>query len=83
MCFTKPQDVVFKDRRYFCEPYPHRWVVRDAQDSTAGAGWDSLGVLRHPDKVNGVDRWVGNAARMIDKLGDDYGSLYDCRCRNQ
>ena len=23
-CFTKPQDVVFKDRRYFREPYPHR-----------------------------------------------------------
>lgn len=29
-CFTKPQDVVFKDRRYFCEPYEHRWVIRDA-----------------------------------------------------
>ncbi len=29
MCFTKPQDVVFKDRRYFCEPYPHRWVIQD------------------------------------------------------
>lgn len=28
-CFTKPQDVVFKDRRYFREPYPHRWVIRD------------------------------------------------------
>ena len=28
-CFTKPQDVVFKDRRYFLEPYPHRWVIRD------------------------------------------------------
>ena len=30
-CFTKPQDVVFKDRRYFCEPYVHRWVIRDAR----------------------------------------------------
>jgi predicted acetyltransferase len=30
-CFAKPQDVVFKDRRYFCEPYPHRWVIRDDQ----------------------------------------------------
>jgi len=28
-CFTKPQDVVFRDRRYFREPYPHRWVMRD------------------------------------------------------
>jgi len=29
-CFTKPVDVVFRDRRYFREPYPHRWVIRDA-----------------------------------------------------
>ena len=32
MCFTKPEDIVFKERRYFREPYPHRWVIRDAQD---------------------------------------------------
>ena len=32
-CFTKPEDVVFKDRRYFREPYPHRWVIRDTQGS--------------------------------------------------
>jgi len=32
-CFTKPEDVVFKDRRYFIEPYPHRWVIRDTQAS--------------------------------------------------
>jgi len=32
-CFTKPEDVVFADQRYFCEPYPHRWVIRDTQDS--------------------------------------------------
>jgi len=28
-CFLKPQDYVFKERRYFREPYPHRWVIRD------------------------------------------------------
>jgi len=28
-CFTKPQDVVFRERRYFREPYPNRWVIRD------------------------------------------------------
>ncbi len=28
-CFTKPQDIVFKTQRYFREPYPHRWVIRD------------------------------------------------------
>ncbi len=30
-CFTKPRDVVFRDRRYFREPYPHRWVMRNMQ----------------------------------------------------
>lgn len=28
-CFTKPQDHVFKTRRYFNEPPSHRWIVRD------------------------------------------------------
>jgi predicted N-acetyltransferase YhbS len=28
-CFTKPQDVIFKERRYFHEPYPHRWIIKD------------------------------------------------------
>lgn len=28
-CFTKPQDFVFKTRRYFQEPYKHRWTIRD------------------------------------------------------
>ena len=32
-CFTKPQDTVFKDQRYFCEPYEHRWVIRDDQNA--------------------------------------------------
>lgn len=30
-CFTGPNDQVFRDRRYFVEPYPHRWVVRNAE----------------------------------------------------
>ncbi len=28
-CFIKPQDVVFHVRRYFRDPYPHRWIIRD------------------------------------------------------
>lgn len=28
-CFTKPGDEVFRERRYFREPYPHRWLIRD------------------------------------------------------
>lgn len=37
-CFTKPQDVVFKDRRYFREPYPHRWIVRNGAMIVAHIG---------------------------------------------
>ena len=29
-CFLKPQDTVFRTQRYFREPYPHRWIIRDA-----------------------------------------------------
>lgn len=28
VCFTKAQDAVFQRRRYFVDPYPHRWVIR-------------------------------------------------------
>jgi len=28
-CFKKPQDHVFKDRRYFKDPYQHRWVIKN------------------------------------------------------
>jgi len=44
-CFTGPQDVVFKTRRYFHEPYPHRWVIRDER----GAVVAHIGV--HDKKV--------------------------------
>lgn len=27
-CFTKPHDIVFRDRRYFKEPPRHRWIIR-------------------------------------------------------
>lgn len=37
-CFTKPHDAVFKRRRYFIEPYPHRWVVRDDDRLIAHVG---------------------------------------------
>ena len=31
-CFLKPQDYVFKERRYFRIPYPHRWVIRNGDE---------------------------------------------------
>ena len=64
-CFTKPQDVVFQTRRYFREPYPHRWILEDgrgnviahvgAHDKTVAAGGTSYRVAGiaevcvHPD----------------------------------
>ncbi len=29
LCFTKPCDAIFKERRYFNEPPSHRWLMRD------------------------------------------------------
>ena len=49
-CFTKPQDVVFKDRRYFREPYPHRWVIRDESNTIIA----QIGV--HEKQVEAEDR---------------------------
>ena len=30
-CFTKPQDAVFKERRYFAQPPAHRWMIRSPE----------------------------------------------------
>ena len=30
-CFTGPDDHVFRERRYFIDPYPNRWIVRGAE----------------------------------------------------
>ncbi len=29
-CFTKPEHARFKSQRFFYEPYPHRWILRDS-----------------------------------------------------
>ncbi len=34
-CFTGPQNAVFQTRRYFHDPYPHRWIVRDERGALA------------------------------------------------
>ena len=35
-CFTKPEDAVFRHRRYFLEPPQHRWLVRDTDGQLVG-----------------------------------------------
>ena len=32
ICFTKPGDEVFRERRYFKEPPSHRWFIRDKEE---------------------------------------------------
>lgn len=79
LCFTKPQDVVFRERRYFHEPPAHRWTVRDQQGRLAGhiavhekrvesaTGMDRAGgvaeVCVHPDA-----RGQGLAMRLLDAV---------------
>lgn len=48
-CFTKSADVVFKHRRYFVDPYPHRWVVRNDDGAlVAHVGvHDKVGITRN------------------------------------
>ena len=64
-CFTKPQDIVFKTRRYFSEPPPHRWIVpgnngallahiavHDKQVQSGGRTYRIIGIAEvcvHPD----------------------------------
>lgn len=59
-CFTKPQDVVFKERRYFVEPYAHRWVIRDARRCIIA----HVGV--HEKTVEADGRWfrIGGLAEV-------------------
>jgi predicted N-acetyltransferase YhbS len=59
-CFTKPQDVVFKTRRYFVAPYPHRWVIRDAH----GALVAHVGVHAKVAKVGDRTYRVGGIAEV-------------------
>ena len=34
-CFTKPEDAVFKNRRYWRELYDHRWIMRGERNTLA------------------------------------------------
>lgn len=75
-CFTKPEDAVFRERRYFTEPPRMRWVAR-CGDQLVGhvAGHDK--VLRSRDRdlrvigiaevcVNEGFRGRGLARRMLE-----------------
>ena len=59
-CFTKPQDAVFKGRRYFRDPYPHRWVIRDGRGMIVA----HVGVHEKQVEVEGRVYRVGGVAEV-------------------
>ena len=59
-CFTKPQDVVFRDRRYFREPYPHRWVIRDESNAIVA----HIGVHEKQVEAEGRTYCIGGIAEV-------------------
>ena len=59
-CFTKPQDVVFRDRRYFREPYPHRWVIRDDNNAIVA----HIGVNEKQVEAEGRTCRIGGIAEV-------------------
>ena len=59
-CFTKPEDVVFRDRRYFVEPYPNRWVIRD----TRGVIIAHVGVHEKAVEADGRTFRIGGIAEV-------------------
>ncbi|MBN1515719.1 GNAT family N-acetyltransferase [Candidatus Sumerlaeota bacterium] len=59
-CFTKPGDEVFRQRRYFVTPYPHRWILRDAQ----GAIVAHVGVHDRHVEADGQSFRIGGIAEV-------------------
>ena len=59
-CFTKPKDVVFRDRRYFREPYPHRWVICDENNAIIA----HIGVHEKQVETEGLMYRIGGIAEV-------------------
>lgn len=59
-CFTKPQDHVFKERRYFKEPYKHRWVIKNE----AGRLVAHVGVHDKIVEADGAKLKIGGIAEV-------------------
>jgi predicted acetyltransferase len=86
-CFTKSEDVVFKDRRYFIEPYPHRWVIRDTHGSLVA----HIGVHEKTVEADGRTFRIGGIAEVCvhpDFRGRDFvkkmlSRVHDWLVRNE
>lgn len=58
-CFTKPQDVVFKERRYFTEPPAHRWMIRSPEGKLVAH------IAVHERQIKAGD-WVASAGGIAE-----------------
>jgi predicted acetyltransferase len=68
-CFTKPGDEVFKTRRYWREPYSHRWVIRNDEGTLVA----HVGIHEKIVEANGERYRMGGICEVC--------VLPDCRGR--
>ncbi|MEN8254458.1 MAG: GNAT family N-acetyltransferase [Verrucomicrobiota bacterium] len=59
-CFTNPQDHVFRQRRYFKLPYPHRWTGRDPNGEIVA----HIGAHERTMEIDGIEHRVGGVAEV-------------------
>ena len=59
-CFTKPQDVVFRERRHFKEPPAHRWLIRGPDGLLAA----HVAVHEKMVEIGGRGRPIGGIAEV-------------------
>ena len=70
-CYTKPHHIVFQERRYFREPYQHRWVIR----SDKGVLVAHIGVHDKQIECDGVKYRIGGIVEVCvhpDHRGNGY-----------
>ncbi|MES2308454.1 MAG: GNAT family N-acetyltransferase, partial [Verrucomicrobiota bacterium] len=59
-CFTGAHDAVFHHQRYFAEPYPHRWIVRNAENQLVA----HIGVHDKKIETEGVPYRIGGICEV-------------------
>jgi predicted acetyltransferase len=77
-CFTKPGDEVFKTRRYWREPYKHRWIIRNEEGSLVA----HVGIHEKTVEADGESYLIGGICEVCvhpDYRGRGYvNSMLEC-----